>query len=328
MTGERIMVTGGSGFVGINLVDSLVHDGFTVLNVDVREPRCTDHADYFLDVDILNAETLRNAVMDFGPQKVVHLAARTDLDGTSLQDYSANTVGVRNLVEVLAGAKTVKRCVFVSTKLVCKNDYVPSSWDDYCPDTIYGQSKVAGERIVKESDGMQCEWCLARLTGIWGPWFGEPYRHFFEMIARGSYLHPGGTDAPKSFGYVGNIVFQLRRLLEAEAEKVHRQTFYLSDYEPYTIRKWADHISRLVGGKKIRSIPARLMTVAGCAGDFLKRMGVKNPPVTSFRLNNMRADTSRIPLQPVRAIASPLPFSLEEGVRYTLEWMRKQNIIS
>ena len=63
-------------------------------------------------------------------------------------------------------------------------------------------------------------------------------------------------------------------------------------------------------------------------GDGLKACGLRNPPLTSFRLRNMKADTSRIPLDNIRAITGPLPFDVEQGVEETLAWMRRENLLS
>ncbi len=323
---ERILITGGSGFIGANVVESLLRRGCEVLSTDIKSPMNPDHSGVFRKVDILDADSLSAAIREFQPEKIVHLAARTDLDGADLEAYRANTDGVQNLIAALAVAESVRRCVFVSTKLVCRNDYAPTSFDDYCPDTMYGRSKVVGEKLVKESS-LNCRWCLARPTGIWGPWFGVPYRGFFQMVARGRYLHPGGTDAPKSFGYVGNVVYQIEKLLAAEGPQIDRQTFYLADYSPIILRQWADMISMQTRSRPVRKLPGGLMRLAGKCGDVLKACGMKNPPVTSFRLRNMRADTSRIPLDNIQALTGPLPFSVEQGVEETITWLRSQNLI-
>jgi nucleoside-diphosphate-sugar epimerase len=323
---RRILVTGGSGFIGTNVVEALLRGGAEVLSIDVQPPRNQTHQGLFRPVNSLDVEALKSAVARFGPEQVVHLAARTDLTGKDVEDYRANTDGTRNLIEAIS-AGGVQRCVFVSTKLVCRNDYAPRSFEEYCPDTVYGQSKVMSEKIVKESTKLSCPWCIARPTGIWGPWFGEPYRDFFLLIARGRYFHPGGTDTPKCFGYVGNVVYQIEKLLSASAQRVHGRTFYLSDYEPVILRDWADTISRQVRGRGVWTIPAGVVRLAALVGDALKACGMKNPPMTSFRLRNMRADTTGIPLDNLRELVGPLPYSLEDGVRETLVWLRSAGLL-
>ena len=218
--------------------------------------------------------------------------------------------------------RPLQRVLFVSTKLVCPTDYCPRHDEDYCPDTLYGESKVEGERIVRAAGALPYAWCFVRPTSIWGPWFGIPYRGFFEAIARRRYFHLGRADESKRFGYVGNSVHQLEQLMLAQRERIQGRVFYLADYEPYTIRGWADSIGRSMGLPPAKTLPRWLCRAGGKAGDVLQKAGLKNPPLTSFRLRNMWADTSRTPLETMQEVAPQLPFSMEEGVRETVTWMR------
>ena len=320
---NRILVTGGSGFIGTNLVESFRQSAWDVLNLDIRPPRHPIQQDTYRAVDILDRSALRSAFEQFAPTLVVHLAARTDLDDSAgLEGYRVNTDGVRNVVDAVARQPSVLRAVFASTKLVCPTDYRVQHLDDYRPDTVYGQSKVIGEQIVKRS-ALDCDWCLVRPTSIWGPWCETPYGRFFRMIGRGRYFHPGRFDPPRTFGYVGNVVFQLKTILAAARDQIHRRVLYLSDYHPFTIRQWADTISQRMCRRRVRTIPEPLVRLLAWVGDLAKLCGVKEPPLSSFRLRNMRADTTGIPVQPTRELTGPLPYTMEQGVEATIEWLNE-----
>jgi len=237
------------------------------------------------------------------------------------------------MVRAISAQPSVVRCIFTSTKLVCATDYVPKSMDDYCPNTLYGESKVMGEKIVKDNTTMRCDWCIVRPTSIWGPWSDSahiPYGKFFRMIARGRYFHPGHADPPKSFGYVGNGMFQIEKLFDAPTEQIHRKIFYLTDYDTFTIREWADMISMKLRNKKIRAIPEWMVSILAVVGDLMKFCGIKEPLFSSFRLQNMRANTAKIPTEAIRQITGPLPYSMEQGVEETIAWFKKygKNYIS
>jgi len=323
---ERVLVTGSSGFIGTNVVAAFRAAGNVVLGFDLAPPVDPAAADLHLQGDIVDRDALIAAVTSFAPTWIVHLAAETGVQGRRLEDFVANVGGVANLIEAIRRTPSVRRTVFTSTKLVCRNDHAPTSFDDYCPDTPYGESKVRGEQLVRAS-GLESEWSIVRPTGMWGPWFHVPYRGFFEMVARGRYLHPAGTDAPKLHGYVGNAVHEIRSILEAPREQVHEQIFYLSDYEPFVIRDWADLISRETRGRPVRTMPAVVIRAAALAGDLLQRCGWKEPPLTSFRLRNMRARTDGLPLDNLREVVGPLPYDLAAGVRETVAWLRQQGAI-
>jgi GlcNAc-P-P-Und epimerase len=323
------LVTGGSGFIGTALLVSLRKAGHEVLSLDTQPPQNEAHRGIYREVNLLDAELLKRTVRDFGPSHVIHLAARTDLDGKDLDDYSANTVGVRNIVDSVAGETPVKQAIFASTKLVCRGGYCPRSDEDFCPDTLYGESKVQGEGILRSDSSLRCPWCIVRPTSIWGPWFGVPYLGLFLAIHRGYYFHLGRINPPRSFGYVGNVVFQIEKIMSSPPEMIHRKTFYLSDYDAFTTMEWANAISARLRGRPARTVPEFMMHCAALAGDTLKKLGWKNPPMTTFRLNNMRIDTTGIPLESIKHITGPrLPYTMEQGVEETIAWMKERNLIA
>ena len=100
-------------------------------------------------------------------------------------------------------------------------------------------------------------WVIVRPTSIWGPWGGAPYRDFFLSLARGTYVHPAHEAVRKHYGYVGNIVHQLDRLLTAPAERVEGRTFYLADPDPIDVWTFAGAIRRALGLPPPRSGPGR-----------------------------------------------------------------------
>ncbi len=324
---KKVLVTGGSGFIGTNVVERFIEEGWDVCSIDKDTPRNHNHQDYFKALDILDSDALLKVLLEFEPEYIVHLAARTDLDGKTIEDYSANTVGVQNLINAISRQKTVSRCIFTSSKLVCRTGYKPCYDEDYKPNTLYGESKVEGEKIIRSDNSINCEWCIGRPGSIWGPWFDVPYKYFFLAIAKGRYFHPANVDTPKSFGYVGNVVFQIEKLLKAPADQIHGKTFYWSDYDSFTIRQWADAISEKTRGKKVKSVPGPVISLAAKAGDLMKKFGFKNPPITSFRLSNMRADTTDIPLEPMKKISGLVPYTMEDGVELTVNWLKNQKLI-
>jgi nucleoside-diphosphate-sugar epimerase len=216
--------------------------------------------------------------------------------------------------------------VFASSMLVCRNGYIPRSDDDYCPNTLYGQSKVSGELVVRGCRELAGRWTIVRPTSIWGPWCGPPYLSFFLSLARGRYWHPGSGNPPKAFGYVGNTTYQIVRLLTARLESVAGRTFYLADNPGYSIRDFATAIQVALRTKPIRELPLWLLRPTAALGDVLMKLGWNNPPLTSFRLSNMLTG-SQFDLRDLHSITGQLPFSLSEGVSETISWLRTSGAI-
>ena len=315
----KLLITGGSGFIGTNLIETLNHrEDYTLMNIDIAAPKLEQHRSIWRQVDIKDKVNLSEEIRTFSPDYVIHLAARTDLNGKTLQDYDANMQGVTNLLDVLEQVPNLKQVVLASSMYVCEPGYMPKDFEDYAPHTLYGESKVETEKRIKERNP-KYTWSIIRPTSIWGPWFGEPYNKFFHIVLNHMYFHMGKRACKKTYGYVDNAIYEIMSIFEADADKVNRKVFYIGDYEPYDITEWANEIAK-ESGIWIPKIPYWCFKCAGWFGDLLKKFGVAFP-MTSFRLHNMTTNNVHN-LEPIKAIAPNLPVSRIEGTKRTLDWIK------
>lgn len=317
---RRILVTGGSGFIGTNLIDLYnASRSAEVVSYDHRKPRCHAHADRWAPGELLDTARLLSVMKELRPTHLVHLGARTDLDGRSMADYRSNTEGVRSVLDAVESYGTLERAIFTSSRLVCRLGERPTCDQDYCPPNYYGRSKVIGEQLVRAHRG-GTEWVLVRPTSIWGPWGEAPYRDFFLSLARGTYVHPGRERIEKSYGYVGNTAFQIDRLLTAPAQRVSGRTFYLAD-PPIEVGSFAAAIRRAMGLSEPRSVPVPLLRVLARSGDVLRATGFCDLPISSDRLRNLRT-TMLFDLDEMSDIVGPLPFTVDAGIERTIAHLR------
>jgi nucleoside-diphosphate-sugar epimerase len=321
----RLLITGASGFIGTNAVDFAIANDMAVVNFDIRPPRKASHQEYWKRVDIRERSSLCSAVEEFGPTHILHLAATTGMDIDNIEYFSANTIGVQNLIDSTFNVPTLQKTIFTSSLLVCRNGYIPASDTDYCPPNLYGESKVIGEQMVR-SNPPKGQWTIVRPTSIWGPWFEYSYATFFRMIDRGFYIHPGKSPIVKPLGFVDNTVFMMTKLLFSELESSHGQTYYLADYPEHSIQEWGDLIQKNMGTRKIPAMPIAVMRAIASAGDLCKKAGWADPPLTNFRLSNMLMG-AHYPIEKIQQLAGPLPYSMENGVRRTIQWMHEQGQI-
>ena len=319
---SRILVTGGSGFIGSNFIQYLLNQGFNnILNLDKASPRIQAHLPFWTNLDIRDKDQLNEHLLSFKPQIVIHLAARTDLLGNQLSDYDTNTEGFENLLEAVENFNALDFLMVTSSMYVCQPGYQPTNFEDYKPHTIYGESKVLTERIIKDRKEHTYKWCIIRPTSIWGPWFGEPYDQFFKMVLARRYFHIGGGTCQKTFGYVGNTVSQIASLINSDWVNINRQTFYLGDWPAYDISEWAEEIAHS-DGIRLGTLPMWMIKLLASMGDSLKHLGVAFP-MTSFRLKNMLTDNIH-DLSPIESVHGPLVFTRKEGVVDTISWVRSQ----
>jgi UDP-glucose 4-epimerase len=171
LAGRRVLVTGGSGFIGRHAVASLRHAGASVRVVDLKP-----HPDPSVDVvvgDIADADALSEAFTG-GSDSVVHLAAVTSVL-RSVENpgatFATNVAGTHLLLEA-ARAAGVSSLVFASTNAVTGPMEAPAIVETAVlkPLTPYGATKAAGEMLMSAytaSYGVRCV-CL-RLTNVYGP---------------------------------------------------------------------------------------------------------------------------------------------------------------
>lgn len=323
----RVIVTGSSGFIGGHVIQELAAQGHDVLGIDRVSPARPIPSVSFRAVDLLDRDLLATSFAEFAPESVIHLAARTDLlEQQDIAGYAANIEGVDNVIAAIRASPSVRRAIYTSSQLVCRVGYIPKRDDDYLPNTLYGESKVRTERIVRAADGGDVDWCIVRPTLVWGPGMGPHYQRFFRMVTQGRYFHVGSKPLYKSYGYVGNVVHQYKRMLTVDAAAILRRTFYLADYEPVSLRAWADAFQRRLGAPPIRSVPESIARAGASVGDLLNRVGWQRFPYNSFRLGNVLTEYV-FDLSPTRDVCGPVPCSVEEGVEATVRWLREERIV-
>jgi len=134
----RIVITGALGQLGRALQEVL--EGLDLLLVDLPEHDVTD-------------PRIAGTIAEFQPDLVVHAAAMTDVDGCELDPDSAyriNALGTRNVA--VACQTCHAAMLYVSTDYVFDGTkgepYL--EFDDLNPLSVYGRSKLAGERIVRD----------------------------------------------------------------------------------------------------------------------------------------------------------------------------------
>lgn len=319
---KRILITGGSGFIGSNLIDVLSRDRtYEILNVDIAEPVEESHKPYWSGTSILDKEKLMTVFNEFKPGYVVHLAARTDTEpGNVLDDYKVNTEGTANVLEAIKKCNYIQRTIITSTQFVNQYHGMPAHDQDYAPHTVYGQSKVITEKLTRDAD-LKCCWTIIRPTNIWGPRHPRYPKEFWYVLKRGRYIHPGKKPVIRSYGYVGNVADQIIRLLEIECGEINGQVFYVGD-EPINLYDWANGFSIALNKRSVRVVPRIIVKGLALSGDVLKVLKIKFP-ITSSRYKSM-TNSNTAPMQKTFQLLGSPKYSLQNGIDETVEWLKKQ----
>src|SRR5260221_2686919 len=317
---QRILVTGGSGFIGTNLTQHLSGIKIDFCNIDLAAPKDESLQEKWIRCDILDYTTLEKHFLAYKPNVIVHLAAETDTDPSkSIDDYRVNVEGTLNVINATKAVGSVKHFVLTSTQFVNQSSKGPTHDEDYDPHTIYGESKIITEHQIRNAN-LNCTWTIIRPTNIWGPWHLRYPYEFWKILAEEKYFHPGRQKVLRSYGYVGNVVYQIIRILELSPGIVDGKVYYVGD-RPIDLYNWVIGFSLKQTGKKVRIVPRFFVFFLAIIGNVLRLTGIKFP----ITLSRYRSMTTSNPADMEKTFSDlgPPKYTLQQGIDETVIWMKK-----
>jgi nucleoside-diphosphate-sugar epimerase len=318
---KSILITGGSGFIGTNLIELLQSKGHTnIVNYDKAPPIKPAHSTFWKEGNIMDEARLSHVFSESNPDVVIHLAARTDTLSDKLEDYDENHIGTKHVLNVIKNFNSVEHAIITSTQYVYKSEDQPLPTDmyDFKPHTIYGQSKVLTEQYTHEAN-LACKWTIVRPTNIWGPWHMRYPNELWKVIDKGMYFHPVKHEVSRTYGYVKNIVHQIYHILIAPSEVVNEKMFYIGD-QPIDSYLWLNELSLQLTNKKVKRLPKLIFQSVAVGGDVLRTINIPFPLYTK-RFNNMIEDYPA-PTENTIALFGQADASLQNNVKETLSWLR------
>ncbi len=313
----QVLVTGGSGFIGTNLIDVLVEQDVSLLNLDINPPKKASHRIYWQECDILDLERTMEVFEKFKPTHLIHLAARTDVLSSDLCDYRVNTEGTDNILHCIQRTPGFQRVIITSSQFAFAPPGLPAHDEEFNPIGAYGMSKVLSEKATRAA-GLNCIWTITRPTNIWGPWHPRYPHEFWLVLRKGMYFHPSGKLTIRSYGYVKNIVYHMLKMLEAHPSAVHEKVYYLGD-PPIPLIDWANGFSEAITGRPVRVVPRSLVALLATAGSILAAVGIRFP-ITRSRYRSMTENYFSPVERTITAFGQP-PFSFAQGIQETVDWL-------
>jgi UDP-glucose 4-epimerase len=297
----KCVVTGGAGFIGSHVVNALREAGHDVLVVDING---TDAC----NVDICNTELLTDTLKGYGPEVIFHLAAVSDARRALVAPVATVNINVAGTASVLEAARRVgaKRVILASTASVCgamKEGFVDEA-EPFLPTGtghIYSTTKVASEFLAHDFWQLYgLPFTSLRYGTIYGPgmWQGLALRSFLDRAFAGKPLIIYGDGlTSRRFLFVADLA---QAHVLALKDVAQNQVYHLQGMQPVTIRELAELVSRLFGGLDIEH---RRETAKFGDSQYEGR-----------NISSAKA-YSELGWKP--------KVDLEEGVRRTIEWYRR-----
>ena len=257
-----VAVTGGSGFIGSNVVDALIDSGRTVRVIDTVEPHRSD-VEWLPDADILDVESLLPAVE--GTEAVFHLAAMADVNDIYADPARAVALNVQGTVNVLeAGRRTgAGRTVLASTVWVYGST-VGEVVDETTPFTedldrhLYITTKISSEFACRDYLNLYDRPFTVLRYGIpYGPRMRETtvMSAFLRRALSGEAITIDGDGMQsRNFVFVEDLAQAHVLALRAEAEN---QVINVDGPVPVTIRQVAELTAQLAGDVEVSFGPSR-----------------------------------------------------------------------
>lgn len=308
---QHVLVTGGAGFVGCNIVRRLLNVGASVIVLDDFYTGKEDN----LPLGHPKLEVVRGSVTDFdlvrrvvqASETVIHEAARNIIVSmrNPREDFEVNIGGTLNVLMAVREAN-VRRMVYASSASIYGNPrYLPINEEDAANMlTPYSVSKFAGENYCKafyESYGTST--AVVRYSNVYGiaqrpdnPYCGVVAK-FFESAMAGEPLHVHGDgQQTRDFTFVEDVTEAT--LSAALSPKAEGQVYNVATGHEASINQLARLITEVTGS------PGAI--------DYVDRRDIDNIRRRVLNIEKIRRDLRWIP-----------SVTLEQGLRRTYQWLQE-----
>lgn len=264
----KVLVTGGSGFIGSWISNKLYEEGYKVSILDIKDPPKRVNYHSFIKGDIRNESLVVNALKHI--DCVIHLAALISVEESISKPmlyHDVNVIGTLNLLNASVKMK-VEKFIYISSAAVYGNpQYLPiDEKHPLRPLSPYGASKASGELyVLTYNNAYNLHTVILRLFNVYGPRNEIRYSSVIDkFVIRALRNKPliiyGDGQQTRDFIFIDDVADAIARSIDVD--EAINEIINIGCGKPVTIKDLARTILTLTG----RDIP--IMHVKARTGDI------------------------------------------------------------
>jgi nucleoside-diphosphate-sugar epimerase len=321
----KAFVTGGTGFIGSHLADTLISSD------DYSEVRCLirNNEKWLKDKDFTRVHgdlddlpVLKKALKDI--DVIFHIAGRVKAP-TYEELRHANVDATENLLRIAQKEGVPKVVVLSSLAAAGPSQNGPVTEDKPMkPISNYGKSKKEMEKVIHEIANGNTSITVLRPPAVYGPREDQIYS-FFKMVNKRICPIIGDGEHPKiSMIYVGDVVNGILKAVDQTAKGVH--TYFISGPEIYTWNQIRGTTSKVLGKKALPIYvkPKLVKTIAGTVEKAASFFGMY-PVLNREKAKELILEWTCSNEKAHRELGYTPQYSLGEGIARTIHWYKKHH---
>jgi dihydroflavonol-4-reductase len=330
----RLLVTGGTGFIGSHLAEEARRRGAEVVVLGLTE-RPEERANAEL-LSRRGAEVLAGSITDAdlcrraarGATHIFHLAVAMREGGKSDAFFeSINLDGTRQLLEA-ATAQGVERFVYCSTIGIYghRAPGITSEESSLAPGNIYERTKVSAERLVRDfAENCGLAAVVLRPADVYGP-RDQRLLKLFKGVSRGRFPLFGAGKGRRHMVYVDDVVSSFFKA--CERHEAIGQGLIVAGPQACTLRELIDEVTRATGSSRygFRLPLAPMLGLAAVVEDLCAALSI-DPPIYRRRMDFFHSDSEFDTSRARRVLDWEPKVDLREGIRRTLEDYRRSGAL-
>jgi len=314
----KVFVTGGSGFVGQNVIPILKKNGYEVQAL-VRSDKAAQKVQAIGAIPIMDdllslAKNTKNALAEC--DYVLHAAAHMDFTYDRKLFYAMNVTATEQLL-TLAKAGSIQKFVYISAAPVVPGSPIFKLTEDQAraglPTALYPKTKAIAEKAVLTANSVNFQTIALRPPAIWGP-NNHHYEELFAMARQGKWRWIGGGNHVLSTIHVFNLA---NAVLAAFESNKGGEAYFVTDGDYRSMKQTFKALMQAAGIQPGDKVLSRRVAVfaAHLIGGIWKILGLKSrPPVAPIMIRLMGTEFSVSDEKARHELGYKNAISFQEGI--------------